>query len=261
MKKLLTQDVLGVKPTELCTCSNKDFKESRFIKSIAKSTQIMDGRVQVRMPWKDEGPPKETNYDVAYKRMISSRRTFRRKDCLEVIQDEVQKLLEQEFVKEVPPEQMNHETPEWYLAQQAVFTPDRTSTVLLVFDASAQGRDGKSLNYHLEKGTNYIDSLPNVFIAWCFDKEAYTGDVRKMFNQVKIHPDDQVFHHFLWRTKDTEQPRVYRWLRLNFGDKPAPDIAAATINTPAKASEAHGFPWTKFTTRLPSSVTLCNCHL
>ena len=62
-----------------------------------------------------------------------------------------------------------------------------------------------------------------------------------MFNQVKIHPDN---HRFLWRTKDTEQPRVYRWLKLNFGDKPAPDIAAATIKTPAKASEAHGFPWT-----------------
>ena len=40
----------------------------------------------------------------------------------------------------------------------------RTSTVLLVFDSSAQGRDGKSLNDHLEKGTNYIDSLPNVFM-------------------------------------------------------------------------------------------------
>ena len=64
-KKLFTQDMLGVKPTQLCTCSNKDFKESRFIKSIAKSTQIIDGRVQVRMPWKDEGPPKDSNYDVA----------------------------------------------------------------------------------------------------------------------------------------------------------------------------------------------------
>ena len=62
-----------------------------------------------------------------------------------------------------------------------------------------------------------------------------------MFNQVKIHPDN---HRLLWRTNDTEQPRVYRWLKLNFGDKPAPDIAAATIKTPAKASEAHGFPWT-----------------
>ena len=237
MKKLLTQDMLGVKPTELCTCSDNDLKENKFIKSITKSTQIIDGRVQVRMPWKDEGPPKESNYDIAYKRMISSEKTFRRKDCFEVIQDEVQKLLDHGFVREVPQEQVNHETPEWYLPLQAVFTPDRTTKVRLVFDDSAQGRDGKSLNDHLEKGPNYINSLPNVFIAWRFDKEAYTGDVRKMFNQVKIHPDDQVFHRFLWRTSDTEQPRVYQWLRLNFGDKPAPDIAAAAINTMAKASE------------------------
>ena len=53
---------------------------------------------------------------------------------------------------------------------------------------------------------------------------ALTGN---LFNQVKNHSDDQVFHRFLWRTSDTEQPRVYQWLRLNFGDKPAPDIAAA----------------------------------
>ena len=229
--------MLGVKPTELCTCSDNDLRENKFIKSITKSTQIIDGRVQVRMPWKDEGPPKESNYDIAYKQMISSEKTFKRKDCLEVIQDEVQKLLEQGFVKEVPPEQINHETPEWYLQLQAIFTPDRTTKVRLVFDASAQGRDGKSLNDHLEKGPNYINSLSNVFIAWRFDKEAYTGDVRKMFNQVKIHPDDQMFHRFLWRTSDTEQPRVYQWLRLNFGDKPAPDIAAAAINILAKASE------------------------
>ena len=74
--------------------------------------------------------------------MISSEKTFKRKDCLEVIQDEVQKLLEQGFVKEVPPEQINHETPEWYLPLQAILTPDRTTKVQLVFNASAQGRDG-----------------------------------------------------------------------------------------------------------------------
>ena len=59
-----------------------------------------------------------------------------------------------------------------------------------------------------------------------------------MFNQVRIHPDDQVFHRFLWRTKESEQPRVYQWVRLNFGDKPAPNIAAAAIKSLAKASEA-----------------------
>ena len=42
---------------------------------------------------------------------------------------------------------------------------------------------------------------------------------------------------FLWRTNESEQPRVYQWVRLNFGEKPAPDIAAAAIKTLAKASE------------------------
>ena len=58
---------------------------------------------------------------------------------------------------------------------------------------------------------------------------------------MKNHPEDQVFQHFLWRTSDTEQPRVYQWLRLNFGENPAPDIAVAAINTLAKASEGQ-FP-------------------
>ena len=75
-------------------------------------------------------------------------------------------------------------------------------------------------------------------MAWRFDKVVYTGDMRKMFNQVVIHPDDQVHHRFLWISSDSEQPRVYQWVTLNFGDKPAPDIAAGAVKTLAKASEA-----------------------
>jgi len=124
-------------------------------------------------------------------------------------------------------EQVNHNIPEWYLPMQAVFTSDRTTKLCLVFDVSAKGPNRKSLNDHLEKGPNYINSLPNVLMAWRFDQVAYTRDMCKMFNQVRIHPDDQVFHRFLSRTTKSEQPRVYQWVRFNFGDKPAPDIAAA----------------------------------
>ena len=77
---------------------------------------------------------------------------------------------------------------------QALFTPDRTTKRR--FDASAEGKNGKSLNDHLEKGPNYINSFPNVLMAWRFEQVAYTGNMRKMFNQVRIHPDDQVFHRF-----------------------------------------------------------------
>ena len=56
-----------------------------------------------------------------------------------------------------------------------------------------------------------------------------------MFNQVLVHPDDQVFHRFLGRKYQSDPPTVYQWLRLNFGDKPAPDIASNSINILAKA--------------------------
>ena len=58
-----------------------------------------------------------------------------------------------------------------------------------------------------------------------------------MFNQILVHPGDQVFHRFLWREKATDEPTVYQWLRLSFGDKPAPNIASNSIKVLAKAAE------------------------
>ena len=241
IKKLLHQDLLGVRPTKLCTCSENELRESNFMKSLAASTTLVNGRIQVKMPWKEGGPPKRSNYDIALRRMFSAEKSFQKKGCFKVVDQEVQKLLEQNFVTKVPPEQIDHGKPEWYLPLQAVFTPERTTKVRLVFDSSSKGHDGLSLNDHLEKGPNFINSLLDVLAAWRWNEVAFTGDVKKMFNQVLVHPDDQVYHRFLWRNKTTETPTVYQWLRLNFGDKPAPDIATNAINTLAKISQAE-FP-------------------
>ena len=123
----------------------------------------------------------------------------------------------------VPSEELDHSQPEWYLSLQVVFTPERTTKVHLAFDASPKGHDGLSLNDHLEKGPNYINSLPNVLMAWRWNEVAYSGDIRKMFNQILVHPEDQVFHRFLWRSDESETPSLFQWLRLNLGEKPAPD--------------------------------------
>ena len=241
IKKLIYQDTLGVKPTELCTCSENVLRENKFVKCLSDSTTLADGRIQVRMLWNENGPPKRSNYDIAFKRIQSAEKSFQRKECLAIVNDEVQKLLEQGFVIKVPTEEVDHSQLEWYLPLQAVFTPERTTKVRLVFDASSKGHDGLSLNDHLEKGHNYINSLPNVLMAWRWNEVAYSGDIRKMFNQVLVHPDDQVFHRFLWRSDRSETPSVFQWIRLNFGDKPAPDIASNAFNYLAKVSQVE-FP-------------------
>ena len=79
------------------------------------------------MSWKEGGPPKQSNYDIALKRMFSDEKSFQKKGCLKVVDEEVQNLVDQDFLKEVPPEQINHDEPEWYLPLQAIFTPKRTT--------------------------------------------------------------------------------------------------------------------------------------
>ena len=170
--------------------------------------------------------------------MYSSEKSFKAKKRTEDVTEEVSKLVEQDFVKKVPPEEVDHSKPEWYLPLQAVYTPGKTTQLRLVFDSSCKGYDGRSLNDHLEKGPNYINDIPNVLAAWRWDNIAYSGDVKKMFNQILVHPDDQPFHRFLWRNTPTEDPTIYQWLRLSFGDKPAPDIASNSIKVLAKTAES-----------------------
>lgn len=149
LKQLLYHDVIGVKPTKLCTCTDDVLKENKFIKSIESSSEIVNDRVRVKMPWKECGPPKESNYSLALQRMYSTEKTLHKDGAVEVIDAEVQKLLEQGFVIKVPEQDINHNQAEWYLPMHAVYTPEKSTKVRLVFDASFKGHDGLSLNDRL----------------------------------------------------------------------------------------------------------------
>ena len=119
---------------KLCTCTENVLRQSKFVKSLAASTTLVDGRIQVKMPWKEGGPPKSRNCDIALKRMFSAERGFLKKGCFEVAKEEGQKLLDQNFITKIPPEQIAHNKPECYLPLHAVFMPERTTKVRLVFD-------------------------------------------------------------------------------------------------------------------------------
>ena len=153
------------KPTKLCTCTDNELRENKFVRSLSESTTLIDGRIQVKMAWKENGPPKRSNYDIALKRMYSTEKSLKGKRCTDVVANEVHKLVDQGFVMKIQPEEVDHSKPEWYLPLQAVFTPNKTTKVRLVFDSSCEGHDGLSLNHHLEKGPNYINNIPNVLAA------------------------------------------------------------------------------------------------
>ena len=97
---LVQQDQLGVKPTKLCTCTDNELRENKFVRSLSQSTTLIDGRNQVKMPWKANGPPKRSNYDIALKRMYSTEKSLKGKRCTDVVANEIHKLVDQGFCKE-----------------------------------------------------------------------------------------------------------------------------------------------------------------
>ena len=57
LKKLLAQNLMGVRPNENCTCRDTNLQENKFIKLISEYCQIVEKRILVRIPWKKDGPP------------------------------------------------------------------------------------------------------------------------------------------------------------------------------------------------------------
>ena len=107
IRKLVYQDLLGVRLRELCTCSENALRECKCVKVLSASTTLVSGRVQVRMPWKETGPPKQSNYEIALKRMYSGEKSFKKKDCFAIVDEQVLKLVDQSFVIKVPPENVD----------------------------------------------------------------------------------------------------------------------------------------------------------
>ena len=55
-----------------------------------------------------------------------------------------------------------------------------------------------------------------------------------MFNQIEVAA---IFHRFVWRFGDKNSPLIaFQWLRLPFGDRPAPDIATSSVRMLAEIS-------------------------
>ena len=234
IKKLILQDQLGVKPTRYYTCSEKELQECAFIRHVRESTKVLEDG-------KPGHPNLPNNLSLAIERMVSKEKQLMKKGKLDAFNLEVKALVDREVVIKLDPKEVNPDEPAWYLPIGEVESPDKTTKCRLVFDAAAK-KDGISLNDALEKGPCFMNSLFDVLVGWRQNEIAFAGDISKMFNQIAVHADDQKYHQFLWRDGETnKEPDVYQWVRLSFGDKPAPDLAINAINLLADRAQ-HGSP-------------------
>ncbi len=193
--------------------------------------RFREGRYEVGLPWKEKSGKLLNNEKLARKRLDSLTIKLERDPSLASRYREVFTQLEEEgIVEEVPPQEIVSIFPTYYLPHRPVVKEESTTTKIRpVFDASAAGYNGVSLNDCLETGPCLTPNLSEILIRFRRWKVALTGDITKAFLQIGVRREDQDVHRFL--LKDVNHTRIMRFTRVPFGNKSSPFLLNATIKS------------------------------
>lgn len=118
-----------------------------------------------------------------------------------------------------------------YLPHHAVVREDKeTSKVRVVYDASAQGSNGHSLNNTMMVGPVLQPDLRSLIIAWRRHKICVVGDIEKMYRMINMTEEHTSLQRILWRDDPDNQLECYDLTTVTFGTAAAPYLAVRTLN-------------------------------
>ncbi|XP_018360607.1 PREDICTED: uncharacterized protein LOC108759598 [Trachymyrmex cornetzi] len=125
-----------------------------------------------------------------------------------------------------------------YLPHHGVVKEDSTTTRLrVVFDASSKTSSGKSLNDILMVGPTVQKCLLEIMIRFRIHKVALTGDIRQMYRQVVVEPQDRDYQRVLWRRSPDEPIEEYRLNTVTYGEASSSYLATKCIYRLAELGE------------------------
>lgn len=157
-------------------------------------------------------------------------------EMAEVHHAEIQKLLDAGYVTIVKDtEDSQYEAESWYLLHHVI--KQVSGKHRLVLNCSFTFR-GQCLNDSLLPGPTLGPSLLGVLLRFRQHSVAISGDIRAMFHQVRLLPQDRPLLHFIWRNLERERdPTTYEWQVLPFGATCSPCCAIYALQCQAKDCE------------------------
>lgn len=113
-----------------------------------------------------------------------------------------------------------------FLPHHGVFKQNGDSLkIRVVYDASCQTSSGHSLNDILLTGPKLQTNICDILMPFCIHNVVFTCDIRQMYSQILVHPEDQQYQMVLWRENNTDPLSLYKLTRITFGVNCSPYIA------------------------------------
>ncbi|XP_053956140.1 uncharacterized protein LOC128861784 [Anastrepha ludens] len=197
------------------------------------------GRFIVRLPFKEKPVALGQSYDIAFRRLVA----------LEYKLSKNSSLLKsyREFIHDY--EQMQHmkvienvKQGRNFIPHHCVMKTDSSTTKLrVVFDASCQTSNGKSLNDVLRVGPTLQDDILTILTRFRSHRYVLIADIAKMYRQVLVNDADAPWQCILWRDSLQAPVRMYQMQTVTYGTSCAPYLATKCLLEAAKM-ESKEFP-------------------
>ena len=117
-----------------------------------------------------------------------------------------------------------------YIPMNRVYKDSESTPVRLVFDSGQPDKNGRSLNGCMGKGKNPLNHFGSVVMNFRSAEQVACGDIKKMFNSIKVREQDQHLRRFFVRPDGFDGKEPFREAIItciNFGEKAAGGIATA----------------------------------
>ncbi|CAM4529069.1 unnamed protein product [Leuciscus chuanchicus] len=155
----------------------------------------------------------------------TERRLAKNPETAQVYNAEIQRLEQAGYVAKLPHGTENT-LSSWYIPHHLV---EHNGKHRVVFNCSFQ-YNATDLNKLLLPGPTLGPPLLSVLLRFREHCVAFSSDIRGMFHQVRLLPEDEPLLRFLWRElKRDEQPTVYQWKVLPFGTTCSPCCATYAL--------------------------------
>ncbi|XP_068229104.1 uncharacterized protein [Palaemon carinicauda] len=229
----------GCKCGECSVKGNLTIREERELKLIEDGLTYDEENLCwiSKYPWISDPSKLPNNFPMAYARLKATEKRLKRLGATQCkkYQEQIQDMLDRGVAEKLLKSELDYKGPIFYLPHHAVYKTDSSSTpVRIVFDAAASYQ-GISLNDLLAKGPDVINNLLGILLRFREGKIGVVGDIKKMYNTVKLSEEDMHTHRFLWRNFELERdPSHYKLKTVTFGDKPSGSIAMMALRKTAE---------------------------
>lgn len=224
VEKLWQMDVLPWRSDKACIRSRQDQEAVELLEKRTIRVE-MDGVKRYATPLlrvKNMPELKAPKEAVLSQLRSTERRLAKNPQQAAAYITEIAKLEKSGYVKRVPPNAVTNTPCSWYIPHHMV---EHNGKNRIVFNCSFQYH-GQNLNELLLPGPVLGPSLLAVLLRFREHSVAVSSDIKGMFHQVRLLPEDKPLLRFLWRELNVqEQPTVYEWQVLPFGTTCSPCCA------------------------------------